>query len=108
MNVEDPENAVGSGRVKSYASLAAAAENGHLDSLECPVCHRDAVSAWFSNPAAGVFRTWFLCRECSFSSRTQNAGQPRFFSQSRRRTDLEERDREILSKPVFRSPESST
>lgn len=96
MRVENPENAHSSNRIKAYVSLTTEAENGHLDALECPVCHRDAVSVWFSNPAPRVFRVWFMCRECTFYSEAQPANQPRFYSQSRRRADLEERDREIL------------
>ena len=50
---------------------------GTLDALECPSCHRDSVSVWFTHPGDGIYRTWFICSECSFQLRAQNVGLQR-------------------------------
>jgi hypothetical protein len=71
-------------------------DSGNLDNLECPKCRRRAVSAWFTNPAPEAYRTWLICAECDFGSHLINSTKPSFFSESRVRSDLQEKDVAIL------------
>jgi len=80
------------------------ADMGHLESLECPKCQHMAVSVWFSHPASDVYRTWFICANCEFHTRVQNAQKPRFFSDDRVSTELEERDLAIARQTIFKRP----
>lgn|GEM_PF-2566511 len=80
------------------------ADAGRLDDLECPECRHAAVSVWFSHPAAEVYRTWFICASCDFHTRAQNTEKPRFFSDERVSTDLEEKDLAILRQSLFKRP----
>ena len=91
-------------RLTLYVRLAKEAESGHLDDLECPRCRRNAVSVWFTHPANGTYRTWFICLDCDFHTRVQNTRKPRFFSNDRVCTDLEERDLAILRQSIFKKP----
>jgi hypothetical protein len=91
-------------RVAVLSRIAGEAEAGRLDNLECPSCHQPSVSVWFTNPAENTYRTWFLCTQCDFHSRAQNAGKPALFTEDRRRADLEDRDRSILANAVFKKP----
>src|SRR5215468_6397981 len=84
------------GRLSLQVHLLAECEAGRLDDLECPKCRHHAVSAWFTNPATDVYRTWFICGDCDFHARAQNMEKPRFFSANRVSTDLQERDLFIL------------
>jgi hypothetical protein len=85
-------------------SITNKAASGHLDNLECPSCHQPSVLVWFTNPAENTYRTWFLCTQCDFHSRAQNAGKPTSFTEDRRCADLEDRDRSILLNAVFKRP----
>jgi hypothetical protein len=80
------------------------ADAGCLDDLECPKCRHSAVSVWFTHPAADVYRTWFLCVNCDFHTRAQNTEKPRFFSEDRVNTELEEKDLAILRQSIFKRP----
>ena len=80
------------------------AETGHLDDLECPKCLQATVSVWFSRPAADAYRTWVICTSCDFRFRAQNSKRPLHFSEGRRRQDLEEADRSIMKRAVFKRP----
>ena len=83
-------------RVAMHVDLVRAAENGRFDHLSCPGCRQPAVSAWFTHPAEDVYRTWFFCTACKFHTRV--IGQkPRYYSEERRRLDLEEPDVAILN-----------
>jgi len=82
--------------------LLAEADAGRFDDLECPQCRQTAVSVWFTHPAADVYRTWFICANCSFHTRAQNTERPRSFSETRVSTDLEERDLSILRQSLFK------
>lgn len=77
---------------------------GHFDDLECPQCRQAGVSVWFTHPAADIYRTWFICVNCDFHSRTQNTERPRFFSEDRVSTELEEKDLAILRQSLFKRP----
>src|SRR5215469_10954788 len=77
---------------------------GHLDNLECPKCRHMAVSVWFSHPVPDVYRTWFICADCDFHSRAQNTEKPRFFSDDRVNTVLEEGDIAIVRQSIFKRP----
>jgi hypothetical protein len=95
-------------RIGSYVSLVKAVDEGRLDCLVCPDCYRGAVSAWFTEPAEDEYRFWFLCTECEFHSRAHCVEKPRFFSEDRRRMDLEERDSSIFKNAIFRRPEDQS
>jgi hypothetical protein len=86
------------------ARLGWAAEKSQLGNVRCPACHRLSVSVWFTHPAEDAYRTWFICTQCSFHSRALNLNMPPFFSEDRRRADLEEQDRSILERAVFKKP----
>jgi len=100
-----PDGACGCERANSWTQLAVEAERGNWEGLLCPVCQRESVAVWFSNPVEEVFRTWFICDDCGSHSRAQNTARPKFFSEERRRTDLEQRDREIVDQAVFKPPD---
>ena len=89
-------------RISKHLSLLNEAEEGRFENLECPICHHAAVSVWFTHPAADIYRTWFLCANCNFCTRAQNADKPRFFSESRCNKNLEESDVSILKLAVFK------
>ena len=82
--------------IAELSRLALAAERGQFENLECPSCHAEKVCVWFTNPAADFYRTWFICSNCEFHTRAQNAQRPCFFTEERRHQDLEDRDRAIL------------
>ncbi|MAT15501.1 MAG: hypothetical protein CMJ46_09565 [Planctomyces sp.] len=82
-------------------------ESGKLDALNCPRCHEDAISVWFTNPKKGEYRTWFLCGKCGFQTRAQNETQPRHFCPDRIHRELEANDRAILNVARFQKPENT-
>jgi hypothetical protein len=90
--------------LSSQLYLLQEAAIGHLDSLECPKCRHKAISVWFSHPGADTYRTWFICCDCDFHTRVQNTERPRFFSDDRVSTDLEERDLAIVRQAIFKRP----
>ena len=96
----------GDERLTQYLSLLKDASAGRLDGLDCPQCNHSTVSVWFTHPERGTYRTWFTCSNCTFHSRAQNVGRPAFFSETRVRRELEERDRSVLSSSIFRKPPS--
>jgi|SRR5215469_6028505 len=91
-------------RVSSHLRLLKEAAAGRIDDLECPQCRQQTVSVWFTHPAAGFFRTWFICGNCDFRTRAQNAEKPPFFSEDRVSTELEEKDLAILRQSIFKRP----
>ena len=90
----DPEHPT---RLQLHIELLKEVDSGKLDNLECPKCHLRAVSAWFTNPAPEVYRTWLICAECDFWSHVINSSKPSSFSESRVRSDLQERDVAVLN-----------
>lgn len=91
-------------RVARLMRLLHEASAGNLDRLECPACHSRTVSVWFTNSAEGLYRSWFLCGACEFRERVQNSRKPDFFSENRRRADLDEEDAAIRDTAVFEKP----
>src|ERR1700748_3005439 len=83
-------------RAHCLQRLLSDAASGVLDELACPDCENPAVSAWFTQPADGVYRTCFLCNECDFHTRAQPLNKPEFFTASRVRHDLQQRDAELM------------
>lgn len=104
MPSEDFQNPHNDKALLSQLRLLDEAATGHLEELECPNCHQAAVSVWFTHPAADTYRTWFICADCDFHTRAQNTDRPRFFSEDRVRTDLEEHDLSILKQSIFKRP----
>jgi ribosomal protein S27E len=100
-NVQRPSNKE---RVQLLAHLLHEAEAGHFEELACPDCQHRTVSVWFTNPAPSLYRTWVICTDCDFHSRAQNSERPRFYSEDRRRMDLEERDSAILKQAILKKP----
>ncbi len=90
-------------QLRSHLCFLREAESGHLDELTCPFCHSPSVSVWFSNPAPGVFRMWFVCTACSFQTRTQHAKKPNGFSPARVRDDLQKKDEAVLKQSKFKN-----
>lgn len=76
-------------------------DEGYLDRLECPACHRPSVSVAFSHPGSNEYRTWFTCHECSFSMRVQNTGKPPHYSEDRIDVDRQAYDIELLRRCIF-------
>jgi hypothetical protein len=91
-------------RVAQIVGLATKADSGLLEGLRCPACNTQAVEVWFSHPVEHEYRVWFLCSACDFQTRAQVEGKPAFFSEERRRLDLEALDRSILETAVFKKP----
>src|SRR6266567_2246105 len=86
----------GSDEVSRRLKLLHELESGMLDSLECPDCHKQTVSVWFSHPEETDYRTWFVCSDCSFRMRAQNTGCPRFYSEKRLSHELDVYDSRLL------------
>jgi hypothetical protein len=101
---ERPQNPKSDARLSLYERLANDAEAGRLEDLECPKCRQAAVSVWFTHPAANTYRAWFICNDCDFHSRAQYSGRPRFFSEDRVSTELQERDLAILKQARIKKP----
>ena len=91
-------------RLSLHVRLLGEAAAGHLDNLECPTCRKAAVSVWFTHPSEDEYRTWFICDDCGFHTRTQNTERPQFFTEDRVSSELEERDLAILKNLVFKKP----
>jgi hypothetical protein len=70
-------------------------ESGRLDSLDCPSCHKQTVSVWFSHPRETEYRTWFVCSDCSFRMRAQNTTRPQFYSEERLSHELDVYDQRL-------------
>jgi len=62
------------------------------------------VSAWFTHPAESEYRTWFVCANCAFEMRAHNTGPPVAYRDDRVRKQLEQRDRLVLEKSIFKRP----
>ncbi len=73
------------------------ADQGTLDSLQCPHCHESSMNVWFTHPSEEEYRTWFVCTNCSCTIRAQNSGRPHYFSEERVNGRLETYDAHILS-----------
>ena len=87
--------------LKAQTDLLWAADSGKLDSLDCPSCHRQTVSVWFTHPKPDIYREWFVCSSCSFSFRAQISGIPKHYSESRINQKLQEYDVDLLAKIKF-------
>ena len=85
-------------------ALLKSASSRVLDDLQCPLCAESSVSVWFTKPEPDSYRTWFVCRLCDFKLRVQNDGQPVFFTESRRNSDLERYDSQLLEAAIFKRP----
>jgi ribosomal protein S27E len=94
----------GGERVRLRIAMLEEASKGRFENLECPDCRKPTASVWFTNPAPGEYRTWLLCALCDFHSHVMNSGKPRYFTEDRRRNDLEERDKAVLNQMVARKP----
>jgi hypothetical protein len=92
-------------RLEAHLSLVRAADSGALDSLECPECHKLSVSVRFTQAQKGVYRTWFICSECTFHTRAQNSERPPHYSEERVDKRLEEYDSDLLGKMRFPRPD---
>jgi hypothetical protein len=104
MPTESSQNPNNDERLTLQLRLLNEAAAGRLDELECPKCRQAAVSVWFTHPAADFYRTWFICMNCDFHTRAQNAEKPPFFSEDRVSTELEEKDLAILRQSIFKRP----
>jgi len=77
-----------------------AAHEGNLDALECTDCGQHSVSVWFTHPGDGIYRTWFICTDCSFELRAQNLGCPPHYSEDRVSEHLENYDERALARAI--------
>jgi hypothetical protein len=102
MQSENSPNCSNDGRVSSQLLLLSEAEKGNLVGLLCPSCLRDAVRVWFTRPQGNLYRTWFICTNCEFYFRAQNTTAPKYFSDERRRDDLESKDISIVRGALFK------
>ena len=67
--------------MRKEVALLHEVNEGKLDNLECPKCHHETVSAWFTRPEPETFRTWLICAGCDFWSHVINSAMPPFFSE---------------------------
>lgn len=88
----------GGDETKELLNLLRDLASGNIDEIECPSCLKNRMRAWFTNPADGEFRTWFVCSNCGVRKRVQNSGRPESYREDRRNTELETYDRDLLSK----------
>lgn len=84
-------------KLKACGDLLALVESGVIDGLQCPDCKTPEVSAWFTQPSAHEYRTWLLCKHCSFELRIVNARQPASFHPDRIDHRLQEYDKRLCS-----------
>lgn len=89
--------------VASRLRLVRDLESGQLERLDCPGCNTQAVSVWFSHPRETVYRTWFVCSNCSFRMRTQNSTRPKFYCDERLSHELDVYDDRLLKLTRVRS-----
>jgi hypothetical protein len=82
--------------------LARASEEGILDNLPCPDCHNDSVSVRFTHPAANEYRTWYVCKCCSFKMRTHDTERPPYYHNDRVDEQLQAYDSDLLKKMLFK------
>jgi len=83
MPKQNSRNHGSGGEVTNRLRLLRDLEFGQLESLDCPDCNKQAVSVWFSHPRRDVYRTWFVCSNCSFRMRARNSRRPKFYSDER-------------------------
>lgn len=88
-------------RIEIHLQLVKAAEQGRLNSLQCPLCNRPEVSVWFTLPAPDQYRTWFVCENCDFHTRAQSSNKPKYFTQTRVKPKLDELDVASLNSPLL-------
>ena len=62
--------------LQATLKLLAEIESGAIESLECPRCHANMVSVWFTHPCPNEYRTWLICGNCEFRRRVQNSERP--------------------------------
>jgi len=77
---------------------------GLFEGLECPSCKHLTVSAWFTHPAESEYRTWFRCDNCAFEMRAHNTCRPVAYREDRVDRQLDQRDRLVLEKSIFKRP----
>ena len=93
-------------RVRRRTALLEVACEGHFDkSLNAQTAVMPGASVWVTDPSPGEYRTWLLCAFCDFHSHVINSGKPTYFTEDRRRADLEERDRAILKQIISKKPQ---
>ena len=102
-DMEAPQNSRAERLAHQLRRLEAAAA-GTLDALECPNCLKYSVSVWFTHPGDDIFRTWFICGECSFEMRAQNSGRPQHYSEDRLSEQKGNYDESLLAKARFKRP----
>ncbi len=85
-------------------NLIKQADAGLFERIECPCCNQPAISAWFTHPSELEYRTWFRCSNCTFEMRAHNTGRPISYREDRIDKELEQRDRLVLEKLVFKRP----
>jgi hypothetical protein len=85
-------------KIAERVELLRAASAGKLDGLTCPTCAQPCISVWFTHPNEREYRTWFICGNCGFEMRAQNAGLPPYYSKERDRTAGDAaKDRRLLA-----------
>ena len=87
--------------LQATLKLLAEIESGAIESLECPSCHANMVSVWFTLPCPNEYRTWLICGNCEFGTRVQNSERPRSFSEDRVNESLEQFDQSFLNNRKF-------
>jgi hypothetical protein len=87
--------------ISLHLRLLNAVAEGHFEALGCPVCFQKSVSAWFTHPVPGIYRTWFVCSNCDLHTRAQHSERPKFFSLARIRPELEDIDSSVLNSTTF-------
>jgi DNA-directed RNA polymerase subunit RPC12/RpoP len=91
-------------KTKRKLALVRAADDGQLDSLECPDCGHHSVSVWFTHPREDEYRTWYVCSHCPLRLRGHDLTRPRFFSEERVDPEFNEYDDHILRRAIFKRP----
>jgi len=96
------ENSPAQSEVEKIVALLKALESGSIDEIECPGCHKNRMRVWFTNPAQGEYRTWFVCSYCGIRKRVQASCRPAFYREDLVNKELEAYDRELLSRRRLR------
>jgi len=64
----------------------------------------NSVSVWFTHPAEGEYRTWFICGQCRRHLHAINREIPPHYSEDRVSEQLENFDERALSGMRFKKP----
>lgn len=70
--------------------------SGNYDSITCPKCGKNMVSAWFTNPRPDKYWTWLVCNACDMRSTAASHQSPPGFLAERIHPKLQALDEDVV------------